>query len=181
LIRAVPFPTMVLPLSGVLSMFFFFLCGFGIAVVMMIAARPTNHSGSFLPLIQVPLLMVLQLMIVIGVSLMASCIGVKYRDFAELLPHALHACFFLSPVLYGIDVVQSAAVNRFGETTGGTVFALYMLNPFAGLITGYRDAMFYGEFLDAKLWIVLIVEAVALFVLGYLIYQHYDRRVVKFL
>jgi len=181
LIRAVPFPTMVLPLSGVLSMFFFFLCGFAVAVVMTTLARPVQHSGELLPLIQVPLLMVLQLIIVTGLALPVSCIGVMYRDFAEILPHALHACFFLSPVLYGIDLVQHAATSRFGEPWGETVFSLYMLNPFATLITGYRDAMFYGEFLDTRLWIVLVIEAAALFILGYLTYQHYDRRVVKFI
>lgn len=181
LIRSVPFPTIVLPLSGVLSMFFFFLCGFGVLVLMAVVARPEAHSGDMLPLIQVPLLMAVQVLIVIGLALPISCLGVLYRDFAEFLPHVLHGCFFLSPVLYGVDVVQRAAIDRFGPQWGEIVFVLYMLNPFAAIISGYRDAMFYGTFMDARMWIILLMETVVILIPGYLMYLHYDRRVVKFL
>ena len=56
LIRAVPFPTMVLPIASVMSTFFFFLCGFAVLIVMMLVSPAPNHSGSMLPVAQVPLL-----------------------------------------------------------------------------------------------------------------------------
>lgn len=181
LIRAVPFPTMVLPLSGVLSMFVFFLCGFAVLIVLAIFAPLPNHSGAILPLIQIPLLMVLQLIIVIGIALPISCIGVLYRDLSELIPHTLAAGFFLTPSLYGADLVQRTAIDRLGPQTGGIIYSIFMLNPFAIIITGYRDAVFYGRFLEPQHWIVLLIEAAALLFIGYRIYQHYDRRVIKFL
>jgi ABC-type polysaccharide/polyol phosphate export permease len=181
LIRAVPFPTMVLPLSGVLSMFVFFLCGFAVLIVMAIIAPLPQHSGAMLPLIQIPLLMMLQLIIVIGISLPISCIGVLYRDLSELIPHMLAAGFFLTPSLYGADLVQRTAMDRLGQQTGHMIYTIFMLNPFAIIITGYRDAMFYGRFLEPQHWIILLIEAAALLYVGYRIYQHYDRRVIKFI
>lgn len=181
LIRAVPIPTMIFPLAGVVSGFFFFLCGFAVLVVMSLLAPHPAHSGNLLPLIQIPLLMALQIIIVAGISLPLSCWGVLYRDLGELIPHILKAGFYLTPGLYGIDLVREVAINKLGPGTGQVVFSIYMLNPFAGLITGYRDAMFYGEFLEPVYWTTLVIEAVVIFIPGYLIYQHYDRRVVKFL
>ena len=43
------------------------------------------------------------------------------------------------------------------------------------------DAVFYGEFLPAHLWLILILEAAAIAFIGNRVYQHYDRRVIKFL
>lgn len=181
LIRAVPIPTMIFPLSGVVSGFFFFLCGFLVLILMALLAGLPQHSGDFLPVIQVPLLMILQIIIVAGIALPLSCWGVLYRDLGELIPHVLKAAFYLTPGLYGVDLVQDVAVRKFGETTGNVVTTGFMLNPFAGLITGYRDAIFYGRFMESTYWIILVVEAALIFIPGYLIYQHYDRRVVKFL
>jgi ABC-type polysaccharide/polyol phosphate export permease len=181
LIRAVPFPTMVLPLSGVLSMFVFFLCGFAVLTAMAIVAPLPHHSGGMLPLIQIPLLMILQVIMIAGIALPISCIGVLYRDLSELIPHALQAGFFLSPTLYGADLVERTAIDRLGPQLGAMVYALYMLNPFAIIITGYRDSMFYGRFMEPQHWIVLLIEAAAILFIGYRIYQHYDRRVIKFL
>jgi len=56
-----------------------------------------------------------------------------------------------------------------------------LLNPFALIITGYRDAVFYGEFLPLGYWIILFIEATVLLFTGHWIYQHYDRQVIKFL
>lgn len=181
LIRAVPFPTMVLPLSVSISGFFFFLCGFAVLVAMSAIAPPEHHSGSFLPLIQVPALMAFQLVIVAAICVPLSCIGVLYRDLGEVLPHLLRAGFYLSPGLYGVDLIQSVARERFGPELGAAIYSIYMLNPFAVLISGYRSAMFYGEFMPIGHWGLLILMALAVTIPGYMIYQHYDRRVIKFL
>lgn len=181
LIRTVPFPTMLLPVATVLSSFFFFLCAMVVLGGMAVIAPAPHHSGNLLPLIQLPALLLLQLAIVTGIALVLSCLGVLYRDLGELVPHLLRAGFYLSPGLYGVDLVKGALDARFNSEVAGGLFSLYMLNPFAVLITGYRSSIFYGEYLAWPYWITLIVEAAGLMVVGYMVYQHYDRRVIKFL
>ena len=57
-----------------------------------------------------------------------------------------------------------------------------MMNPLAILFTGYRDAIFYGRFLAGEHWVVLTVTSSAIvFAIGYRVFQHFDRRVIKFL
>ena len=56
-----------------------------------------------------------------------------------------------------------------------------MLNPFAILIEGYRQAIFYGGLLEGRYWAVLAVESALLFAWAQRVYRYYDRRVIKFL
>jgi ABC-type polysaccharide/polyol phosphate export permease len=56
-----------------------------------------------------------------------------------------------------------------------------MMNPLAILFTGYREAIFYGRFLAGEHWVVLTVSSLIVFAIGYRVFQHFDRRVIKFL
>lgn len=179
LIKSIPFPTMVLPLSQVLSGFGYFL--FGMVVLLtaaLLAGRPMGAS-----LAQLPGLMALQLVFVLGVALAVAAFGALVRDLAGFMGHVMRIFFYLCPTLYGVDMVA----ERFGGgALSGAPFAemiprLYMLNPLAILFTGYRDAIFYGTWLAPQHWILFSVQAVAMFAVGYRIFQHYDRRVIKFL
>jgi ABC-type polysaccharide/polyol phosphate export permease len=181
LIKSVPFPTMVLPLSIVLSALMYFFFGFFILMSTALIWPNAQHSGNYLALSQVPLLMTLQVFIIAGLCLPLSCLGVLIRDLGPLMTHLLRVGFYISPGLFGIDLIEKALTNQFGQTYGPLLFSVYMLNPFAILISGYRDCVFYGEFLPVSFWLVLIIEAAIFFVIGNLIYQHYDRRIIKFL
>ena len=97
------------------------------------------------------------------------------------MTYVLRIGFYASPGLYGVDLVKDVLYDQLGPTLGAAVFFLYMLNPFALLIAGYRDCVFYGQFMQMEFWIILFVEATVLLFVGHWIYQHYDRQVIKFL
>lgn len=183
LIKSVPFPTVVLPISQVIAGFVFFTCGFVLLLAASILWPSRQHvqSGSYLPLVQVPLLMIVQLVIIAGLCLPLACVSVIIRDLSGLMTHLLRIGFYLSPGLYGVELVQIKLTEKLGETGGAIAMFIYMLNPFATLITGYRSSLFYGEFMDARLWTMLAIEAAVIFLAGWTTYQHYDRRVIKFL
>jgi ABC-type polysaccharide/polyol phosphate export permease len=178
LIKSVPFPTMVLPLSLVFSNFGYFL--FGLVVLLTAAAAWGRPLGT--PLIQLPALMSLQLLLVSGVALAIAAFGALIRDLSGFMTHLLRIFFYACPTLYGVDMVKERFhVDRFGDSLAAWIPTIYMLNPLAILFTGYRDAIFYGRFLEPRHWTVLSFEAVLLFVVGYRVFQHFDRRVIKFL
>lgn len=181
LIKSVPFPTMVLPLSLVLSGMVYFVFGFVILLLATVLWPSPLHTGDLLPLAQAPLLMVLQVVVITGICLILSSLGVLIRDLGSFMTYVLRIGFYLSPGLYGLDLVRHLTETRLGPGPGAAVYYLYLLNPFALIIHGYRDCVFYGEFLPAGLWVTLVVEAAALLLIGYWIYQHYDRQVIKFL
>jgi ABC-type polysaccharide/polyol phosphate export permease len=185
LIKSVSFPTIVLPIAIVFSGFGFFLFGMVVLLVLTLSAALlgllVEHSGSLLPLIQLPGLMILQLIIVTAIVLPLACLGALIRDLSPFISHLLRIAYYLSPGLYGIDLIQRFLMDEFGPTHGSWLFKIYMLNPFAILISGYRDSIFYGKFMPPYFWVMLLIEAVLLLFIGYRIYLYYDRRVIKFL
>ncbi|MDX1648577.1 MAG: ABC transporter permease [Myxococcota bacterium] len=179
LIKSIPFPTMALPLTAVLAAFWNFLCGLVVLAVAAVAfERPLGAS-----VVQLPALIALQLVLVTGLALAVACLGALVRDLGGFLGHILRVGFYASPTLYGVDLVHErlAGAVRGGVPVGEWLYALYMANPFAMLITGYRDAVFYGEFLETRFWLVLVAEAALVLLIGYRLYRHFDRRVIKFL
>lgn len=179
LIKAVPFPTMVLPLSMVSSSFAFFLFGqFALLLAAWSWGRPVTPALS-----QLPALWVLQLVLYTGVALAVAAFGALVRDLSGFIGHANRIFFYACPTLYGVDMV----VERFtkGALQGAPIAdilpTIYMMNPLAILFTGYRHAIFYGTFMEPRHWALLTFEAAAMFVAGYKIYQYFDRRVLKFL
>jgi ABC-type polysaccharide/polyol phosphate export permease len=175
-IKAIPFPTMVLPLSNVLSGFTYFLAG----MVVLFAAAVVAGLPLGLPLVQLPALMAAQLLLVAACSLVATCFGALIRDLSGFLTHVTRVLFYACPALYGVDLVRERAA-KLGGGLGEWIPVVYMLNPFAILFEGYREALFYGGFLEARHWAVLAVEAVVMFAVAQRIYRYYDRRVIKFL
>jgi ABC-type polysaccharide/polyol phosphate export permease len=181
LIKGIPFPTVVLPLSIVFSGFAYFLFGFTVLLLSTLLWPCERHSGAFLPMLQIPFLMIFQLAVTAGAAMALSCFGVLFEDLRLFSTHALRVGFYLSPGLFGIDLVSERLRASLAPPWGDAVFAIYMANPFAVLITGYRDSILYGQFIPMHWWGILFVESVILLWGGYRIYQYYDRRVIKFL
>jgi ABC-type polysaccharide/polyol phosphate export permease len=175
-IKAIPFPTIVLPIANVLSGFAYFAAGF----VVLLGAALAWGCPLGAPLVQLPVLMAAQLLLVTSLSLVATSFGALIRDLSGFLTHITRIGFYFSPTLYGVDLVRERA-TQLEEPWASWVPTLFMLNPFAILIEGYRRAILYGDFLAAPHWAVLAVESLVLFAIGQRIYRYYDRRVIKFL
>lgn len=181
LIRAVPFPTAILPLSRSGAGFFFFLAGMGVAMIMRLSVDWPAEPGYWLVLLQLVPLMVLQLAIVSALALPAAVLGAMIRDLSNLSRHALRIGFYLSPGLYSAETMRASMVSRLGESTGQLVFDVYMLNPFAIMMEGYRTIVLEGRFIAASDWTVLLIEAAVFALAGVWIYNRYDRRIVKYI
>jgi lipopolysaccharide transport system permease protein len=108
-------------------------------------------------------LVAIQVIFMFGISYWLAALSVKYRDVQALLPPLLRvAHFYLSPIIY--DVTEVTPAWR----------GYYLLNPIAGLVTGYRDAVFDGRFRypEAILW--AFGFSVFLLITGYLYFKRHE-------
>jgi len=179
LIKSIAFPTIILPIADVAAGFAYFLFGLVVLIVAsLVFGRPIGAS-----VVQLPGLMAFQLLLVTSFSLVATCFGALIRDLTGFLTHVLRVAFYFSPTLYGIDMVRDRiAGGALGEGLAAQLVpTLYMLNPFAILIHGYREALFFGGWLEPRWWLVLAAESVVLFGIGQSVYRYFDKRVIKFL
>jgi ABC-type polysaccharide/polyol phosphate export permease len=78
-------------------------------------------------------LIILQVMFTLGVICLTSAINVYLRDIGTAMPLLLQLWMFATPVAYPLSVVPA------------WLAPLYLLNPMAPVIDGYRRAILRGE------------------------------------
>jgi lipopolysaccharide transport system permease protein len=146
LIKKVFFPREVLPLVSVFSSLVNYLLSLPMMFVVMAIVQllypPLREQGrlfNFAPtLAYLPVLIGIQALFLAGVALFMSALAVHFRDFVHLIGIMLQFWFFLTPVVYSLNVLD--------VTIGGVALAQVVrwLNPMASLIEFYREVL-YGN------------------------------------
>jgi lipopolysaccharide transport system permease protein len=108
-----------------------------------------------------PLLLLVQLLLVIGLALPIATLSVFYYDVYHALPIALTTLFYLSPVFYPASMVPAAAQGA------------YFLNPIAGLLTLYHDVLYWGRMPSLPLLGGMLLAAVTINLAGYALFRRY--------
>jgi len=147
LVKNLAFKTELLPLAAVL------VGGVPLLVSIVFAIVLLAFEGRLPPhqVVLLPVLAALQLLLVAGIGVWLSAIAVFVRDLLQVIPSALTAMLFLSPVFYDIQsmpqVIQAA--TRF--------------NPIFILSDAYRNCLIRGGWPDlVGLLLVAVLGAAAL-------------------
>jgi ABC-type polysaccharide/polyol phosphate export permease len=109
------------------------------------------------------------------VAILASALTVFYRDIGNLSGHLLRIWFYLSPALYGSDQIQKLAQNH------PQLFAIYSLNPFAGIFESYRNLIYYGTAPQWGLLALVAIEGVVGILISVLIFRRLEPAFAKVL
>ncbi len=126
IIKAIPFPKAVLPISFVLSNLVFFAFGLVVLLLLSLAYGPQYGTWPGAAYLWLPLVLLVQLLFTCGVAFFVSTMGVLFSDTANITGHILRMWYFLSPGLYSLDQIPAGLRSWF------------RLNPFCGLMESYR-------------------------------------------
>jgi ABC-type polysaccharide/polyol phosphate export permease len=154
LIKKVLFPAEVLPVVTVLANLAQFLLGLPVLLAFLIWQGRLSASALMLPL---PLLV--QLVLTLGLALCVSALTVHFRDIQSILSHLLHLWFFASPVLFA-----------YGEV-GGRFRSFLRVNPMAHLLVCYQQMLFDGSFDHWRGLAGTALAAVLVFALGAFLFE----------
>lgn len=155
LITKVYFPREILPITYVIAAIFDFAIGCAVLAVLMLVFGVELTPNA---LYAVPIVLIL-VGWVLSVSLVCAAAQVRWRDVGVALPLVLQLWMFASPVVYPLSVVPD------------TWRWWYLLNPLAGVIDGFRQALLHAGAPDpAPLRYAAAVTAVALPV-AYLLFK----------
>ena len=178
LIQKVYFPRIVLPLSLANATFFTWLLEMGVLVVAL------SLLGSFvlpwLPL--VALFMVVFAIFAVGLSMIFSIINVYFRDLSYLLTIVLQFWFYLTPVLYPVELVATQS-----DTLGGllgtpiTLLDLYSLNPVEGFVEIFRNLLYDNRVPDLGTVLVALAWTVSAFGVGAWMYSRKEKMLAELL
>lgn len=168
LVKKVYFPREALPLSTVLSNFVNFLLALIVLFVMIWAFRiPLTRQILWLPVI-----MATQLAFTLGLGFILATMNVFYRDTGLILGVVLQAWFFLTPIIYPIDILPTQR-SVLGLTVN--IHRLtYILNPMASIISSYRVVLYHGARPALDFMLRTLVTGVAILVLGYMLFSRYS-------
>ena len=140
-----------------------FLCVY--AIILIFAAL-----FGFLPqryYLMLPVVMLVQFILIIGISTMLAICVTYFNDFAALVSTILRLLFFFSGIFF--DASKIPADLR-------TVF---FMNPMAGLIDSYRAIIIGGKLPQMHILAYDFGVAVVFLLLGLLLCSHVDRKILK--
>ncbi len=114
-----------MPLAAALAPVADFAIAFVILLLMMVGFGIAPGVG----ILALPLFLLLALVTAIAVSLWLSALNVRYHDVAYVIPFLMQIWMYASPVAYPVSIVPTAWRP------------LFLLNPMAGVIEGFRWAL----------------------------------------
>lgn len=159
IIKKVYFPREILPISVVASG----LVNFLISCIIIFMFLMFSGVGFSFYILLLPLLILIQFILSLGIVFILSAINVYVRDVEYIMNFVIMMLFYATPILYSLTLIPERI--RF----------IFYLNPMAHIINAYRDVLYYQQMPHMlNLAIVGIASIVLLFV-GYSIFKKLER------
>lgn len=164
LVKKIYFPRIVLPVSYVLSCFVNMLFSF---IVIFAVIFVTGFGVNLYALLFLPLVMIVELLLAMGISLITSACTVYFRDLEHILGLVSMMWMYLSPVVYPMEWVPDRLLFVFN------------LNPMSPIITAYRNILYYKIAPDVSTLSLAVVLGVVFMILGYFIFEKLQKGFVE--
>lgn len=163
LIKKIYFPVEVLPISYVTSSFVNMLLSF----IVIFAVLLLSGSEITLAVLYLPVIMLVEYVIGLGIAYLVSAVTVYFRDMEQILGIIGMAWMYLTPIMYSVDMIP--------EEFRGILTA----NPMSPIILAYRDVLYYAKAPEmAGLLRGLILGLIILFA-GFILFNKLKRKFVE--
>lgn len=126
-----------------------------------------NHAALRWEIVYLPLAIVMQAVLLIGLGLLVAPICVFFKDLERAIKLFLRLLFYCSTVMYVITDIPAGPMRFIAE-----------LNPLVGIFGIYRSA-FFKDSLDWKLVLVAAIGTLIALLLGILVFRRSIRSVLK--
>ncbi|OGT93332.1 MAG: phosphate ABC transporter permease [Gemmatimonadetes bacterium GWC2_71_9] len=159
LLKKVFFPRLALPIASVGASVVDFLIAFGVLLIMMLYYGRTPTAA----VVWLPLLVLLALITVLGVSVWLAAINVRYRDVRYAVPFITQLWLFATPIAYPSSLLSQPWRTVFG------------LNPMVGVVEGFRWALVGTATAPGPTVLVSAAAAALLLVSGAFYFRRMER------
>ncbi|MBK9685515.1 MAG: ABC transporter permease [Betaproteobacteria bacterium] len=168
LVKKIYFPREIFPLASLAATSAQLLIGLLVLAMMMgwYQWAPTWHA------LWVPLLALYAMLVALTISLAGAAVNVYSRDASQGIPLLLGMAMYLTPVIYPLELVQRALVERQAAGDQRHPVCLYLANPMTGVIDGFQRALLKGLAPD---WATMAPGALLVLVLLPLSYVFFKR------
>ncbi|HRQ40438.1 MAG TPA: ABC transporter permease [Chloroflexota bacterium] len=160
LVTKIYFPREILPVAAMLARLMDFGVALGLLFILMLIFRVPFSPQT---LIFLPLILIVQLLLIVGIGLGMAAANVFFRDVQSLLALGLQLWFYASPIIYPVSMVPEQ------------LRTLYFLNPMAGILESYRDILIYQR-LPGPYLLQAAIITIAIFLVGSWFFKRVEFR-----
>jgi len=155
LITKIYFPREILVYSTIIAKFVDFLFSCLVLVIFMVIFKTIVT----LNILWVPLIFLIQIIFITGLSLIVASLNLFYRDIQYLLNLILMLWMYLTPVMYPVEIIPEKF--RF----------VFSLNPMSVIVNAYRQTILGGGKPNISSLTIAFVMSVIIFVVGFYFFK----------
>ncbi len=159
MVKKIYFPREVLPISyitcGFVNMLLTFLVVFAVLVI-------TGFGVNGQALLFMPIVMIVEYFLAMGIAFLSSALTVYFRDLQYVLSIIAMAWQFLTPVMYGQEMVEEQ-LSKYPM-----LMKVWNLNPTTPMINAYRDILYYKQVPELGTLLSAVVLGVVVMVVGWI-------------
>ncbi|MCR5397844.1 MAG: ABC transporter permease [Lachnospiraceae bacterium] len=166
MVKKIYFPREVLPLSYVISSFVNMLLTFIVVFAVLIV---TGFGINPLAVLFLPLIMMVEFLVCVGIAFLASALTVYFRDLEHILSIVAMAWQFLTPIMYPQSMVQESLEKH------ALLWKVWNLNPMTPVINAYREILYFKRIPDFNNIGSAIVLGLIVCVIGVIVFRHLQK------
>ena len=161
LIKKIYFPRMVIPISYVTSSFVnMLLCFIVIFAVIIVSGAGIN----FLALLTLPVIMLVEYILALGMAMLTSAITVYFRDLEHILGIVTMAWMYMTPIMYDKSIVPE------------NLMPIFNLNPMTHVIECYRAVLYEKKIPDLTTLLSAAGLGILRLIVGILVFNKLQKR-----
>ena len=155
LITKVSLPREILPITAITARIIDLILASLILLIFLII----YGVGLKLTLLYLPLIFLVQLMLMVGVSFFLSATNVFFRDIENVIGLLLMMWMYLTPIIYSPQLIPSH------------LQLLFYANPMTAIINAYREVVLFGTAPSWNLFTYSTLLSLIIFVSGYFYFK----------
>jgi ABC-type polysaccharide/polyol phosphate export permease len=165
LIKRVPVPRAIIPITAVLSncLHLFIQAGILLAIIGLSGISVNKHW------VWLPALWALEIVFVCGLALFFSGLNVYIRDTRYVVESATVVLWWLVPIIYPFATIPQQFKS------------VYQYNPIAAIVLAMREIIMEGHAPDTVLLVKLLGVSVCMVAIGWFTFNRLERRFYNYL
>lgn len=160
LIKKIYFPREVIPISYVTSCFvnmlLSFIVVFAVVIISGVGVNP-------LALLCLPVVMIVEYMLALGMALLSSAVTVYFRDLEHILGIVTMAWMYMTPIMYDKSIIPDR------------IMPLFNLNPMTHIIECYRDILYNKTVPQLSTLLSSVLLGIFFLVVGHFVFLKLQR------
>lgn len=170
LVTTINIPREIFPIGRVLGRFFEYLAG---VPIVLVAAYIFKAQVTWRTFVALPLAVILEGVLLIGIALLLSALTVMLRDIERFVRLFVRVLFYSAPIIYPLaKVYESTTLPEWAKR-------LYLLDPLVGIFQLHHAAWFPQEWPSDQVLLTAVIGSAVVAVGGWWAFHTLEPSVLK--